>query len=165
MMRPGSQRDLLYTTLALAEGPSCLLVDSPGYYEGEQDLSGLILKQARRAWQDAALVLMVCDGLEGATSEDAKLAQQLHRADRPIWLLVNKLDGGDETAAASFYDLGLPVFSVSAQSGFGLKHLRAAIASALAKRSGNPEAPDEEDAQMVPFCPSGETECRQVLLV
>ena len=129
--RAGVTRDLLYTTLALSAKGHCLLVDSPGYREAKAGLARLMLRQARRAWHDADLLLLVGDGLAGITSEDEQLAQHLRKADRPTWLLVNKLDDGKVAPAASFYALGLPVFSVSAQSGFGLNELRAALSQQL----------------------------------
>jgi GTP-binding protein len=95
------------------------VVDTGGLQQDDSVLSRLISDQARKAIQDAALVLFVVDGREGITSRDLEIAKLLRRANRPVILIVNKLDTPNRfDIDAEFHELGFEkTFSVSAEHG------------------------------------------------
>ena len=95
------------------------VVDTGGMQDEDTVLSHLISDQVEKAVQDADLVLFVVDGQEGITAQDLNIATFLRRANRPILLLVNKLDHpGSIVKDAEFHALGFEkTFAVSAEHG------------------------------------------------
>jgi GTP-binding protein len=96
-----------------------------------------IVRQALRAVDEAALVLLVIDGREGLTPDDRDAAETLRKCGKPIVWVANKIDGAaDEPQANELYGLGADeAFGVSAQHGRGIAELCDAIVARL------PDAP------------------------
>jgi GTP-binding protein len=99
-------------------------------------------RQVQFAIEAAALVLFVVDGLSGVTPLDERIAERLRQSRKPVLLVINKADFGEEKIElAEFYRLGLGApLTVSAEHGRGEDALRAAIAAALGPAK-EPEAP------------------------
>jgi GTPase len=84
------------------------------------------------------LVLLMIDGLEGPSDQDAKILQEIIESHKAVLLVVNKLDLGEErdefrkTVRAQleqqfhFY-ADIPITFISAKTGKGLKDLFAKI--------------------------------------
>ena len=94
---------------------------------------------------DADVVLVVVDATVGPTDEDTRVARVLHGTDKPVLVVVNKVD--DERREAdmwAFSQLGLgdPI-GVSAMHGRGSGDLLDAVVAALPERV---EADDETDS-------------------
>lgn len=64
---------------------------------------------ALAAAEEAAVILFVVDGRTGVTEEDESVARMLKRCDKPVFLLVNKLDNPDRENDNiwEFYSLGI----------------------------------------------------------
>jgi GTP-binding protein len=129
---PGVTRDRHYGSL-IWDDHSVLLVDTGGLVGGEEDLSGLVRRQAAAAVAEADVILLVVDGRQGPQPGDAEVVDYLRRTAKPILLVVNKMDHpGLETQLPEFYRFGLdPLYPVSATHGLGLGTLLAALAEAL----------------------------------
>lgn len=130
---PGMTRDRLY---APAEwmGKHFEVVDTGGMIPAEKDLiAGEIFRQARVAIEEAAYLVLVVDGRQGAVPLDEELAQLLHRTGKPQAVAVNKIDDIKHLGlAAEFHRLGITqIFPVSAEHGLGvddlLEHVTAEI--------------------------------------
>ncbi|AEB07020.1 ribosome-associated GTPase EngA [Coriobacterium glomerans PW2] len=92
----GVTRDRSYHDADWA-GREFTIVDTGGIesLKSEDVFSGSIRDQALAAAEEAAVILMVVDGRTGVTEEDETVARLLRRVDKPVFLLVNKLDNPD----------------------------------------------------------------------
>src|SRR5262249_21039205 len=119
--QPGMTRDRHFGKAEWC-GRNFEVVDTGGMQPEQDVISQQITIQVRKAIEDADLVLFVVDGREGITAQDQEIASFLHRADRPVLLLVNKTDSpGRIPAGSEFYELGFPnVFSISAEHGMNV---------------------------------------------
>jgi len=122
-------------------GRRFLLVDTGGVDLTDADeLAASVRAQARRAVDEAAVLVLCVDGHAGVRPGDAELAQELRRASVPVVVGVNKIDSANRIPdAAEFYRLGLgdPV-AVSATQGLGTGDLLDRIVDTLA------ESPSDE---------------------
>lgn len=143
---PGLTRDRQYGR-CLIQGISCLLVDTGGLASTRQAdaLTALMAEQSWQAVQDAELVLFVVDARAGLLSEDRELVQQLRKANRPILLVINKVEGlkNLDSTIADFHRLGLrEVLAISAAHNRGITELQEVIHHALlAYHNTEPDAP------------------------
>ncbi len=72
---------------------SLRIVDTGGILPEEKDLiPSEIYRQARVALDEAAAIIMVVDGRTELAGPDLELARLLRKADRPLFLAVNKVD-------------------------------------------------------------------------
>jgi GTPase len=125
------------------------LIDTGGVdLAAEDSLSRAVQDQARAAIADADAVALVVDARAGLRSGDAEVAQILRRAERPVVVVANKVDGvAEEPLIADLYALGLgePI-GVSASHGRGTGDLLDRLVSTLteARSSADPAAPGRE---------------------
>jgi GTP-binding protein len=122
--RAGVTRDRVYAEVAPAARPFAV-VDTGGLSLEEQGLEREIFEQAREAIEEADAILLVVDGREGLTSLDEQLAEFVRKSNKPVRLVVNKVDGAEQEPAftSEFYSLGFPVSAVSAAHGYGCPEL------------------------------------------
>lgn len=115
---PGMTRDRRFG-VADWSGRYFNVVDTGGLEQDSSVLSQLITDQAKKAVQEAELILFVLDGKEGITSRDLDIAKFLRRANRPVLLLVNKVDTPNRfEREAEFHELRFEkMFAVSAEHG------------------------------------------------
>ncbi len=138
---PGVTRDRLYGEFDW-RGRRFILVDTGGF---DPDATGIIAQvraQAEQAVAEADAILFLVDAKDGLTPGDAEVAGSLRRAaQRPIILVVNKVDAASQEAlAAEFHRLGFaPVFPVSAEQGQGIGELLDAVASQVPEGEPPPE--------------------------
>jgi GTP-binding protein len=85
------------------------LVDTGGLVPGSSEpMDQAIARQVETALEEADVILMVVDGKAGVHPLDQSVADRLRRANRPVMLVVNKLDDLERsTAQYDFYQLGL----------------------------------------------------------
>jgi len=106
--RPGVTRD---RNFALAEwtGRSFFLVDTGGLEpDSGEPMSSAIRRQVEAAMIESDLLLFVVDGKTGPHPVDFRIAEVLRHADRPVLLVVNKVDDlPDDIAHYDFWELGL----------------------------------------------------------
>ena len=122
---PGITRDRIHGQ-ANYRGRPFLLIDTGGIIPDDDALiPSEILKQAHVALERAAHILFVIDGRTEITSADRDLAKLLRRLNKPLSLVVNKIDSPvRENLVHEFYSLGLgDPFAVSAEHKLGISDL------------------------------------------
>lgn len=133
---PGTTRDRHFGD-GEWNGRSFWMVDTGGLVPGSSNgMDAAIREQVELALAEADLVLLIVDGKEGLNPVDAEIAAQLRRSQRPVLLVVNKVDDlPRSTAHFAFFELGLgqPV-AVSAQVGKSSGDLLDAIVERLPAR-------------------------------
>jgi GTPase len=91
---PGTTRDAVDTLVTVGERPY-VLVDTAGLRRKGRTvgaLDKLAAVMARRSLERADLALVVLDGSEGVTTQDARIAGYAEAAGRAVVLVVNKWD-------------------------------------------------------------------------
>ncbi|MEZ5142660.1 MAG: GTPase [Acidimicrobiales bacterium] len=133
--RPGVTRDRKEVE-AEWQGRPFLLVDTGGWLPGGDSLDEKVSAQAEKAVADADVVLVVVDTTVGVTEEDARVADLLRRARRPVLLVANKVDDTKREASIwEFVGLGLgDPWPVSALHGRGTGDLLDAVVERLRRR-------------------------------
>ena len=136
----GVTRDRSYHT-ADWNGREFTIVDTGGIEPLKSDdvFATSIRDQALAAAEEAAVILFVVNGRTGVTEEDESVARMLKRCDKPVFLLVNKLDNPDRENDNiwEFYSLGIgEPTPLSALHGHGTGDLLDDIVALL---------PEEED--------------------
>ncbi len=130
---PGVTRDRK-EILCEWNGKRFLLVDTGGVDVGDASpLTRQVVEQARRAVEEADLVVFVVDAKAGVTPGDEEIAGLLRRARKPVTVVANKVDDpARDVEAVEFHRLGLgdPV-PVSALHGHGTGDLLDRIVSEL----------------------------------
>jgi len=133
---PGVTRDRIAYD-AMWSGRRFTLVDTGGWEPDARGLQARVSAQAERAVATADVVLFVVDGIVGATETDMTVARTLRRANRPVILVVTKID--DHRAEADvpeLWSLGLgEPYPVSGLHGRGSGDLLDIILAAV------PDAP------------------------
>jgi GTPase len=115
-------------------GKRFVLVDTGGVDVADPSpLTRDVAEQARRAVEEADLVLFVTDARAGVTPGDEEIAAILRRARKPIVVVANKVDDPQgEAAALEFHRLGLgDPLAISAMHGHGTGDLLDAVVAAL----------------------------------
>jgi len=121
---PGITRDRIYGK-AEWRGRELEIVDTGGIIPDDKALIPQeILRQARVAFEKAALLVMVVDNQTGVTPLDQELAQLLRGTGKPFVVAVNKVDAvAQEAHAAEFHSLGVKIFPIAAEQGTGVDDL------------------------------------------
>lgn len=117
----GVTRDRSYH-VADWNGVSFKLIDTGGIEMGDDDaFQGSIRAQALEATREADIVLFLVDAKTGIMADDEAVARILRKSEKPIMLLVNKLDTPNKLDEMwEFYSLGLgDPWPVSATHGNG----------------------------------------------
>jgi GTP-binding protein len=139
--RPGSTRDRNYAQ-ATWQGTPFELIDTGGLLLATDDpLLGPAAQQARRAIQEAAVVLFVVDGRAGLLPDDEEIGRHLRRAGKRVLVAVNKAEGRS-VEPAEFAPLGFEaVYAVSAEHGQGVGDLLDAALAGLPRAETDDVAP------------------------
>lgn len=115
---PGLTRDRQYGVIEFDEDDSsAILIDTGGLLGDEGNLSELMNSQVEAAVSEADLILFLVDAKSGLMDDDKSILKILRSSKKPIYLLVNKIDGRDEEISKlDFYELGvesiLPIAAV-----------------------------------------------------
>ena len=120
---PGLTRDRHYGHGKLGSKPY-LVVDTGGFEPLAKD--GIMHEMARQAEQaiaEADAVIFVVDGRTGITALDKEIANKLRKAQRPVFVAVNKSEGMNQgIVIADFHELGLgEPYAISATHGEGVR--------------------------------------------
>lgn len=144
---PGTTRDRVYGEVEW-NGVEFALVDTGGIIVDERgaelDLSAISAgtrKQAEFAIEEADVIVMVVDAVDGATTSDMAIADLVRRTAKPVVLAANKAESSSRAAnAVDFFSLGLtdPIV-VSSLHGRGTGDLLDAIVAALPEHEEEPE--------------------------
>jgi len=121
----GVTRDRQYG-VAEWTGKKFNLIDTGGFVANSDDVfEREIRKQVKIALDEANLLLFVCDTVTGITDQDEEMAHLLRRSDKPVLLVVNKVDNAERALdATEFYSLGFDeTYFLSSISGSGTGEL------------------------------------------
>lgn len=107
-------------------GKEFSVIDTGGYIVGSDDSFEVeIRKQVELAIEEANVILLVVDNQTGLTDMDKEVANLLRRSEKPVMLVVNKVDSNKTLADSyEFYELGFEhFFNISAITGSGTGEL------------------------------------------
>src|SRR5215467_5707215 len=130
---PGITRDRLYGE-AEWNGRKLRIVDTGGILPEEKDLiPAEIFRQARVALNESSAIIMVVDGRSELAAPDLELVRLLRKANRPLFLAVNKVDSDQQSGLVDdFHRLGVKqMFPISAEHSRGIDDLLDAVVAAL----------------------------------
>jgi GTP-binding protein len=120
---PGVTRDRLYGD-ASWQGTDFCLIDTGGIQLKSDDILQLhIKKQAEIAMELSDVILFFVDGKYGLTVEDMEVAQILRKTNKPLFLVVNKVDNFTVFDPSDFYKLGMDIYPVSSEHMQGIGDL------------------------------------------
>ncbi|MBQ4821589.1 ribosome biogenesis GTPase Der [Aquimarina sp. MMG016] len=128
------------------------LIDTGGYVVGSDDIfEAEIDKQVELAIDEADAILFMVDVESGVTGMDEEVANLLRKVEKPVFLVVNKVDNAQRaTDAVEFYSLGLgEYYTVASINGSGTGELLDALVEAL------PEKEDVEESELPRFAVVG----------
>ena len=138
--QPGITRDRISAICIRGDRPF-MLWDTGGIavLQSRDKLSGQVRSVAEKALRESDVLLFVVDAKEGLSPMDEELARTLRKAQKPVVLVVNKIDNEKhEPLAAEFSSLGFErTFAISAEHDRGISQLLDAIECLL---PGSPES-------------------------
>ena len=122
--QPGMTRDRKYGEGRLGDH-AYIVVDTGGLSGESEDLDIRMAEQVWLAATEADAILFLVDARDGLVPGDHTIAQRLRQLNKPVQLVVNKIDGMDaDVIAAEFYALGLgEPLSIAAAHGRGVATL------------------------------------------
>ncbi len=146
---PGVTRDRIYGECTLKNvrfslvDTGGMVLESEAIPELSKEFEDEIFEQAREALQEAHAIIFVVDGKSGLTPLDIQAAEYIRKSDKPVLMLVNKVDGHETEAVAlsEFYRLGLDMMPVSAAHGYNLIEVRDTVRRMVKKL----DVPKDED--------------------
>ena len=129
--QPGLTRDRKYGSARINDHRATL-IDTGGLFDRSQ-LSDLVNNQVRLAIEEADLVLCLLDAGVGLTTADELILSDLRKIDKPVRIVVNKLDGVKRSQLLSLEEMsGMgfgDILAISAAHGHGISDLRDLIES------------------------------------
>lgn len=128
------------------------VIDTGGIELGKSAFQEQIRAQVEIAIQEADVIVYVGDGPLGITADDREIANLLYRANKPVIVAVNKIDGQEHHyLIQDFYALGLgdPI-AVSGAHGIGVGDLLDEIIKVL------PEETTDFDEEVISFAIIGQ---------
>jgi GTPase len=137
--QPGITRDRISAVCASGT-QSFVLWDTGGIFgAGEAELTGQVRRAAEEALRESDLLLFVVDAKEGLSPIDEELARFLRKSQKPVVLVLNKIDSEKhEALAAEFDSLGFKSsIAISAEHSRGISDLLDAIDRFLPSPTGD----------------------------
>src|SRR5690625_3103084 len=133
---PGVTRDRVFYD-AEWNGQPFTVADTGGWEYGVKGLAAKVAEQAERAVDFADAVLFIVDATVGITATDEAIVTMLRKANKPIILVANKVDGESQEAdAATLWGLGFGYpWPVSGLHGRGTADLLDALIAELPEES------------------------------
>ena len=123
-------------------GKEFSVIDTGGYVKGSDDVfEEQIDKQVELAIDEADAIIFMVDVEAGVTGMDEDVANLLRRQNKPVFLVINKVDNAmREENAVEFYSLGLgDYYTIASISGSGTGDLLDALVEIL------PDKPEVEE--------------------
>ncbi|MFK8037123.1 MAG: ribosome biogenesis GTPase Der [Crocinitomicaceae bacterium] len=117
----GVTRDRIYG-VSDWNGRTFSVIDTGGYVRGSEDIfESEIRKQVEIAIEEANIIVFVSDVTVGITDLDEAVAGLLRKANKPVFVVANKVDNAERANDAfEFYNYGLgDVHQISAINGSG----------------------------------------------
>lgn len=124
------------------------VVDTGGWMPGGTELDEKVSRQSELAMDEADLVVFVVDGTTGVTEDDARAAAVLRRKNKPVFLVVNKIDDPKRSHLIwDFLELGLgEPHGLSALHGNGSADLLDTLLEAMGPAPDDDAGTVEDDA-------------------
>ena len=121
---PGLTRDRQYGQGKVGD-KAYIVIDTGGISGDEVGIDAHMARQSKLAMEEADSILFLFDAREGLNPIEQNLAGILRQQNKPIYIVVNKTDGLDETVVlADFYALGLgEPLAIAAEHGRGIPYL------------------------------------------
>ena len=142
---PGLTRDRKYGEGQIDEH-KFIVIDTGGISGDEEGIDSHMAQQSLQAVREATIVLFLVDAQVGLAASDELLAKELRAANKPVHLVVNKIDGlNEEVVVADFFSLGLgEPFAIAAAHGRGVSHLiNTVLQDVLEAEAALPEEPED----------------------
>ena len=130
-------------------GKSFNLIDTGGFVAKSDDIfEKEIAKQVHIAIEEANVIIFMVDASTGITNLDEGMSDMLRKSDKPVMLVVNKVDNHTRLMEASeFYSLGFEnIFFLSSISGSGTGELLDAVVALMPEE----EKEADIDADSIP---------------
>ena len=130
---PGTTRDRVFADIS-RDGIEITLVDTGGLdLRPVSSLTAKVKEQAEAAIAEADIIIFMVDVRDGVIAADCEIADQLRLCQKPVVLVVNKVDSIKlESQMGDFYRLGVSEpLAVSAQHNRGIYELWQALANLL----------------------------------
>ena len=151
---PGVTRDRIYGECVMGDvrfdliDTGGMVLESEATPELSKDFEDEIFEQAQEAILEADAIIFVVDGKEGLTPLDQQAAEFVRRSGKPVFMLVNKVDGSEFAPGmtAEFHELGIEFMPVSAAHGYNLHDVRARVRRFVVDL-GMPETSEEDRAE------------------
>src|SRR5262249_14942946 len=137
--QPGITRDRISAICARGTSPF-VLWDTGGIFgAGEAELRAQVRGAAEKALRERDLLLFVVDAKESLSPIDKELARVLRKSQKPVVLVINKIDiEKHEALGAEFDSLGFKSsIAISAEHGRGISDLLDAIDRFLPSPAGD----------------------------
>jgi len=129
----GVTRDRQYG-IADWNGKTFNVIDTGGFVPNSEDVfEREIRKQVAIAVEESNAIIFMVDSATGITDLDDSMANILRRSEKPVFLVVNKVDNSERLLeAAEFYRLGFDnIYFVSSITGSGTGELLDAISELI----------------------------------
>ena len=133
--KPGTTTDSIQSLIEY-KGKSYTLIDTAGMRkkskQAKEGLEVLANYKTKEAMSLADINLLLIDGLEGPSHQDAKLVDESLRLQKPVILIVNKTDLGqsgfrkklrEQIKKCFHFMTDIPIVFISAKTGLGIKAL------------------------------------------
>ena len=151
---PGVTRDRIYGECIMGDlrfdlvDTGGMVLESEAIPELSKDFEDEIFEQAQEAIQEADGIIFVVDGKEGLTPLDLQAAEFVRRSGKPMFMLINKVDGSEfaPEMTAEFHELGIAFQPVSAAHGYNLHEVRAQVRQFVLDL-GIPQESEEDQAE------------------
>jgi GTP-binding protein len=150
--RPGVTRDRIYGEATLGS-ETVLLIDTGGISgepETDETLENLMAGQSWQATEESDFILFVVDARDGVSNADYEIAKKLRSLNKPLILVVNKIDGCvADVVISDFYSLGLgEPLGIAAAHGRGINLLTEKLIETLGARAEvSPETEEEGEVE------------------
>src|SRR5437762_13873232 len=141
--QPGITRDRI-SAICIRGTQPFVVWDTGGVAgKGESELPSQVPHAAEEAIHDSDLLLFLVDAKQGLSPLDQKLAQMLRKSQKPVVLVINKIDTEQhENLAFDFASLGYSeTLSISASHGRGISELIETIDQLLPSPSATDQSP------------------------
>lgn len=139
----GTTRDRIYEKI-FWRGKTFRIVDTGGFqFAREKTLEAQVDLEVQKALREADLILLVVEAQAGITAQDERFADLLRKLNRPVLVVINKIDIHEGRArTGEFFHLGFnKVADISAVHGMGIGELLDEMIDALPQK-GEEETED-----------------------
>ncbi len=143
---PGVTRDRIYTEVDYLDY-KFNLIDTGGIDISEGNFNNLIEIQVNIAIDEADVILFIVDSKESINANDRYLANVLHKSNKRVIVVFNKIDNKEsEVHKFDYYELGFKeIIEISVEHGIGIANLLDLIVKDF------PKYEKEEDDNRIKF--------------